>query len=46
VESNVYQRTVDYPEEWFIGHHLVLDTGALVTVRREQVQTEVTPGLA
>ena len=21
VESNVYQRTVDYPNEWFNGHH-------------------------
>ena len=33
VESNVYQRTVDYPDEWANGHHVMLDTGVLVTVR-------------
>ena len=37
VESNVYQRTVDYPDEWFNGHHVMLDTEVLVTVRWEQV---------
>ena len=35
--SNVYQRTVDYPDEWHNGYHVMLDTGALVTVRLEQV---------
>jgi len=39
VESNVYQRTVDYPEELHNGHHVLLDAGALVTVRWEQVET-------
>ncbi len=38
VESNVYQRTVDYPNEWFNGHHVMLDTEVLVTVRWEQVE--------
>ena len=38
VESNVYQRTVDYPGEWHNGHHVMLDTGALMTVRWEQVE--------
>ena len=33
VESNVYQRTVDYPDEWFNGHHVMLDREELVTVR-------------
>lgn len=26
VESNVYQRNVDYPDEWFIGHQVMLDS--------------------
>ena len=33
VESNVYQRTVDYLNEWFNGHHVMLDSEKLVTVR-------------
>ncbi len=27
VESNVYQRTVDYADEWHDGHHVMLDPG-------------------
>ena len=38
VESNVYQRTVDYPYEWANGHHVMLDTEVLVTVRSGQVR--------
>ena len=38
VESNVYQRTVDYPDEWHNGFHVMLDTEKLVTVRWEQVE--------
>ena len=38
VESNVYQRTVDYPDEWHNGFHIMLDTEKLVTVRWEQVE--------
>ena len=41
VESNVFQRTVDYPDEWANGHHVMLDTEELVTVRWEQVETLV-----
>ena len=26
IESNVYQGTVDYPDEWAIGYHVMLDT--------------------
>ena len=38
VESNVYQRTVDYPDEWHNSHHVMLDSEVLVTVRWEQVE--------
>jgi len=38
VESNVFQKNVDYPYEWANGHHVILDTEVLVTVRWEQVQ--------
>ena len=38
VESNVFQRTADYPEEWANGYHIMLDTEELVTVRWEQVK--------
>ena len=33
VESNVYQRTVDFPEELANGYHAMLDSGELVTVQ-------------
>ena len=33
VESNVYQRTLDYPDEFANGHHVMLDTEVLVTLR-------------
>jgi hypothetical protein len=29
---------VDYPNESFNGHHVMLDTGVLVTVRWQQVE--------
>ncbi len=32
VESNVYERTVDWPDEYNNGHHIMLETGELVTV--------------
>ena len=37
VDANVFQRTVDYPEEFAEGFHLVLDDGEWVTVRRDQL---------
>ena len=37
VEANVYQKTVDYPNEWSNGYHVMLDTEKLVTVRLDQV---------
>ena len=39
IESNVFQRTVDYPDELANGYHVMLDTEELVTVRCDQVQT-------
>ena len=37
VSSNVFQTTVDYPEEAAQAVHVVLADGTWVTVRREQV---------
>ena len=36
-EANVYQTTADYPDELANGHHAMLDTEVLVTVRWDQV---------
>ena len=38
VESNVPQRTVDHPDEWANGFHIMDDAGELVTVRWDQVK--------
>jgi ribosomal protein L24 len=38
VDSAVFQRTVDYPEEVAPGNHVVLDDGMVVTVRWDQVK--------
>ena len=37
VESNVFQRTVDFPDDFANGYHVVLDSKELVTVRVDQV---------
>ena len=37
VDSKVFQRSVDYPEELGAAYHVVLDAGNVVTVRVEQV---------
>ena len=37
IESNVYQRTVDYPDDFTNGVNIMLGTDELVTVRWEQV---------
>lgn len=39
VESNVFQRTVDYPDHLANGFHVILDTEELVTVRADQVES-------
>lgn len=38
IESNVYQKTVEYPHEFANGYHVMLDTEELVTVRWDQVE--------
>ena len=38
VDSAVFQRTVDYPEEHSPGYHVILHTGPWITVRWDQVQ--------
>ena len=40
VDSRVFQRTVDYPDEYGPGYHVVLDEGKVVTVRVEQVESQ------
>ena len=37
VESNVFQKTVDYPGELSNGFQVILDTGEVVIVRWDQV---------
>jgi ribosomal protein L24 len=31
VEANVYQNTMDYPDEWANGFHVILDSEEVVT---------------
>ncbi len=38
VDSNVFQKTVDHPEEYALGCHVVLEDGQVVTVRRDQLK--------
>jgi ribosomal protein L24 len=38
VDSAVFQRTVDYPEEYSPGYHVVLADETVVTVRWDQVE--------
>ena len=38
VDSAVFQRTIDHPEEVFPGYHVVLADDAVVTVRWDQVK--------
>ena len=38
IESNVHQRTVDYPNDLSNGFHVMLDSGELVTVKWDQVK--------
>ena len=37
VDSAVFQRTVDFPEEYAPGYHIVLETVSVITVRWDQV---------
>ena len=38
VDSAVFQRTGDWPEEFAPGYHVLLDDGAVATVRWDQVR--------
>ena len=38
IESNVFQRAVDYPDDYGNGFHVMLDAEELVTVRWDQVE--------
>ncbi len=38
IDSAVFQRTVDYPDEYSPGYHVILDTGPWITVRWDQVE--------
>ena len=40
VDSAVFQRTVDWPDEYAPGYHVVLDAGPVVTVRWDQVEPQ------
>ena len=37
MDTRVFQYSADYPEELGVSYHVVLDTGAWVTVRVEKV---------
>ena len=37
VDSRVFQKTVDYPNEYAAGYHVVLEDERVVTVRWDQV---------
>ena len=39
IEANGDQPTANYPDEWANGHHVMLDTHELVTVRWDQVES-------
>ncbi len=38
VDSAVFQRTVDYPDEFAPAYHVILDNEGVVTVRWNQVR--------
>ena len=38
VDSAVFQRTVDYPDDYAAGYHVMLDEEKVVTVRWDQIR--------
>ena len=42
VDSNVFQKTLDYSDEYAHGFHVTLDDGTWVTVRQDQVDLVTT----
>ena len=41
VDSAVFQRTIDYPDEFAPAYHVALPEGTVVTVRWDQVKKTV-----
>ena len=39
IDSAVFQRTMDYPDEYAPGYHVVQDNGQVVTARWDQVRS-------
>ena len=39
VDSAVFQKTVDYPDDYSVGYHVVLEDERVVTVRWDQVRS-------
>ncbi len=39
IDSAVFQRTIDHPDDFAPGYHVVLSEGAVVTVRWDQVKS-------
>ncbi len=39
VDSAVFQKTVDYPDDYSAGYHVVLEDERVVTVRWDQVRS-------
>ena len=39
VDSAVFQRTVDRPDEHAAGYHVILDSGPVITVRWDQLRS-------
>jgi len=37
IDSAVFQRTTDHPDDYAPGYHIVLDSGLVVTVRWDEV---------
>ena len=38
IDSAVFQKTVDYPDDYAAGYHVVLEGDKVVTVRWDQVE--------
>ena len=38
VDSAVFQRTIDYPDAFSPGYHVIIDDDLVVTLRRDQVR--------
>ena len=43
VEARVFQKTVDFPDEYAHGFHVTLDDGTWVSVRQDQVEVSNYP---